>query len=412
MGLSRKKIEAMKEVELQSEILVPMFEAMGFRDVRLNHGTNERGKDIIMWKRVDDVQIERYVVVAKARKITGKASGTGSAQELFFQIDQALQNTYPDPSTNSTVKADRCIVANSHSISPQAHNAIEGSMQNRGYDQITTFIDGAEFWRHVKKYLIRETIMAKSAELTEALEKYDDKVSATISKIGKQNYIGFSSKSGEPIKFEIGATIEVPLGEQGDEFLSQWKEHVERGTAIEIPMEYIAKLEGPSYMEPFLDKEELKSLLISPAVGQGRKMHLSLSITNPNGESHTLSRIPFLSHGGTKEMIFESCEELRPIKIRMPFLGHPGPITVHFELKTELCWVIYALEALDFADALAEGGVLTVTWDESEGELSRGEVSAGAFPKTPNEFRKVLERLRDIQLKLLAIVHFLFRWGN
>ena len=148
MALSREKIEKMKEDELREKVLVPMFRAMGFQDVRLFHGQNERGKDLIMWKPREDASKEYCVVVAKARKISGKASGPGSAQELFFQIDQALSNTYPDPSTNTTIKASRCIVANSHPVTSQAHNAIEGSMRERCYDKITEFIDGDEFWRH------------------------------------------------------------------------------------------------------------------------------------------------------------------------------------------------------------------------------------------------------------------------
>lgn len=61
---------------------------MGFQDVRENHGTSEKGKDIVMWKHSDlDSRID-YAVVVKATKIFAltEAGHHDMPKEIFGNV--------------------------------------------------------------------------------------------------------------------------------------------------------------------------------------------------------------------------------------------------------------------------------------------------------------------------------------
>ena len=64
----------MREDELRTDVLMPMFAAMEFRDVYHNHGAGEKGKDFVMWWATPLGEREYYAVVVKAAPINGKAS--------------------------------------------------------------------------------------------------------------------------------------------------------------------------------------------------------------------------------------------------------------------------------------------------------------------------------------------------
>ena len=67
MSLTKSRLCNMKESELRTEILIPLFTAMGFRDVRHYHGgAGEQGKGIVMWWPGPLGDREYHAVVAKA----------------------------------------------------------------------------------------------------------------------------------------------------------------------------------------------------------------------------------------------------------------------------------------------------------------------------------------------------------
>ena len=87
MTLSKSRLSNMPEAELRTDVLVPLFKAMGFRDVQHYHGgAGEQGKDIVMWWPSPLGDREYHAVVVKATQISGQASGRGSAAEVFMQI--------------------------------------------------------------------------------------------------------------------------------------------------------------------------------------------------------------------------------------------------------------------------------------------------------------------------------------
>src|SRR5689334_8394091 len=142
MSWTREQISKMKEVQLQKDILAPLFRAMGFKDVHINQGPNEIGKDIVMWRPGIFGERENYAVVVKAKKISGKAIGNSSAANVRFQIEQAFGEPFDDPVTTEKRSVERCFVVSSKEISGQAIRAIKGILRNNNLEKVTRFIGG------------------------------------------------------------------------------------------------------------------------------------------------------------------------------------------------------------------------------------------------------------------------------
>jgi hypothetical protein len=101
MKLTRKQQAGMKEAQLQKDILIPLFKAMKFRSLTLyDGGSLELGKDIVMWKEGDLRDRINYGVVVKARKISGRATGKSSPNEIYFQILQCFSAPFLDLAPN------------------------------------------------------------------------------------------------------------------------------------------------------------------------------------------------------------------------------------------------------------------------------------------------------------------------
>jgi len=126
----------MKEKELQRDVLVPLFEAWGFRDVEVHQGTTEAGKDLVMWRPGDLRERLNYAVVVKAKPISGKAAGKSSAAEVRFQIEQAFSSEWYDSKTTKVQRADRCFVVCSKEIKKEAISAIQGVLNANNLDKV------------------------------------------------------------------------------------------------------------------------------------------------------------------------------------------------------------------------------------------------------------------------------------
>src|SRR5687768_4232992 len=131
MPLSRTQLQSLSESELRTTVLIPLFSAMGFRDVYHFHGgTQEQGKDIVMWQPDQLRGRINYAVVVKATKITGQAQGRSSAAEVAFQVAQCFGRPFQDPWTFEERTVHRCIVLSNQEILKEALHSIGSALQN------------------------------------------------------------------------------------------------------------------------------------------------------------------------------------------------------------------------------------------------------------------------------------------
>jgi HEAT repeat protein/GTPase SAR1 family protein len=136
------RIQNLNEERFRREILIPLFRAMGFKDVIEYHGgIAEKGKDIIYYT-MDDFENKEYTgVVVKANDITGSVSDDKGAMNILFQIKQTLQEGYTDVYNLNKLKIDKCLVITSGTIKNTAIESINGELEDSHLNKLVKFID-------------------------------------------------------------------------------------------------------------------------------------------------------------------------------------------------------------------------------------------------------------------------------
>ncbi len=146
-------LRKLNESRLRKEVLVPLFEKMGFKDVIEYHGSVEKGKDIIFYE-MDKFDNKIYTgVVVKAGDITGSASSSSGAMNVLNQIQQTLNEPYTDIYGLKELKIDRCIVITTGEITPQSIESIKGSLKGFNLDKLLSFFDGNKIVDLLEKHM-------------------------------------------------------------------------------------------------------------------------------------------------------------------------------------------------------------------------------------------------------------------
>ena len=96
-SINEKYISALcelKEDDFTKDILKPLFESMGYERVDFNGGPHERGRDLIVQKRMPPKR-DMHLVYIQSKKI-GSIQNTSSAAKLSTLIHQLSLNPYID----------------------------------------------------------------------------------------------------------------------------------------------------------------------------------------------------------------------------------------------------------------------------------------------------------------------------
>ncbi|MCX7112810.1 MAG: NACHT domain-containing protein [Proteobacteria bacterium] len=142
-------LQSLKENELCELVLMPLFEALGYNNIRYVHGVLEQGKDIVFTQE-DPLDKEIYCcAVVKAVKLSGSVSRPNGIHEVYFQITQAVSEPYTDPFKGSQVTIDKVYVVTPYAISNQTILSIKSLLQQR--ENRVAFIDGPHLVTLIKK---------------------------------------------------------------------------------------------------------------------------------------------------------------------------------------------------------------------------------------------------------------------
>ena len=124
--LTKEYIQSLNDIPLMQEVLIPLFRAMGFRDVTFYHGgVAEQGKDIVFWHS-NELGVRRNMgVVVKAVQINAQANiRNGTMGEVLTQIQQCFGSPFVDPITGQAQDVHECWVISSQRIQKEAISSI------------------------------------------------------------------------------------------------------------------------------------------------------------------------------------------------------------------------------------------------------------------------------------------------
>jgi len=144
--LGRFAQEFRDEAHLRS-VLRDLLTKTGAKGVRITHGTNEHGKDIIFYQEGGLSKDVLYACVVKKDRITGRADSSGGAQTVLNQALQALNEPYTDPATGREAKVHSVYVICPNECTAEAVESIKKQLREQarrieficGIDLLTLF---------------------------------------------------------------------------------------------------------------------------------------------------------------------------------------------------------------------------------------------------------------------------------
>jgi hypothetical protein len=307
---SQKDLEKLRESELH-KLLKSLFEKMGYQDVQIMQGTNEQGKDLVMWKEDDFHQRVNYAVVVKAKKITGRA-GTDIAT-ITTQVQQAFGSTFPNKISGEAQNISKCFIVSSHEITPQAISSMKAAL----HDKAINIIAGDTLWQHWQQYF---PIQSSSDKLYEVVQEFntfspywgvDIQIQGTTitRRVVPKT---FDANERQPIILTVRS--DVPSNDEGMLTIAQiqkdFDDLIRKGSPLRLLGEY-TRIEIPNFLEPLIGHNEIGGDIMILPVIEKPDIVLQLEIVNATGEKSLLTYVPCMwKRHGTDEAEIVSNDDI------------------------------------------------------------------------------------------------------
>lgn len=394
----------MKEDEFRGTVLVPLFQKMGFKDVFEYHGGPlEQGKDIVMWEEGRLGQRVNYAVVVKARKITGKAGGTGGVGEVTTQVRQALGSPFKDSITGSDEEVHQCFVV-CPKINKEALNALKGSLEEH-QRKATTFLHGDKLWEKIEEHLPEKTVMQKLEEVQEVLAPH--RITALV---GER--IGFALEGredgGDQPPTEISTRLEFPDSAEGREAEERLRKAISTGASATVEGAFVKEILMPEEMRKLasiigFDDSTVSTIKMESNVAKLPPMPLRLEVWKDENLTGVYDYLELrVTQNGQDEITLTNDHHPAALKIRMVLKSCNQEAKQNYTVEIQGSNAYEVLRALRFHNALAAGGTLKILHWETGIPIGGQKIIPGESGlKSISPFwMEILEKLNSIQQKI------------
>lgn len=172
MSWSRADLDKFKEGPEFFGLLKRLFDAKGYQNVRITHGADEFGRDLIADEVILDALYHTAIVV-KSQKVTGNASGKGSASEIYYQVRQSFGKESTVLPMLEAKRVSRVIVITSKSFSGPALVSLRASCESE-WSGMVAFWDGDRLWKELQSHLGPAAIIGSIKSLLDDSAKFDE----------------------------------------------------------------------------------------------------------------------------------------------------------------------------------------------------------------------------------------------
>jgi hypothetical protein len=395
---TREYIESLDEKALCLEVLIPVFTAMGYRDVDFTGGgILEQGKDIVMWKPSDLRDRMDYAVVVKAERISGKTE-TGT---VLTQIRECFGSPYEDKSTHEPRQINHCFVVTSQAILKEGTHTLGSLLRSANLTPHVTAVDGDRLWRMVCKYLPARVAASTIADAYKALSPSDETANLEVVVNEKGTLLVVEPKSGAA--FEVKGVPAFSETQSGRTEKAAFDEFLRTGQPVEISGESLAGLELPKAMRDLLEvigiPERVRFSRRAP-----EPLEFELEIEGPAG-SFRLPHVSFSSvEGGSESVTLRNDGQPLPFKLS---------VTIRRDLRASLRYqfqfqgesVEWLLRHLEFSSAAVPGAILRLrshrTLEVFESTFTQ-ELDGGH--QFGPEYQSIVEKAVSIQRKTRRLI--------
>lgn len=384
MALTRSELAAFNEAELRLRVLIPLFKAMDFRDVHHYHGgSQEHGKDIVMWESDRLRERVNYAVVAKATTISGQASGTSSAAEVRFQTEQCFNIPYADPVTTEEQRVHRCLVVTSKEIRKEAINAVKDILKQQHLDIATEFIDGHKLWELIEQYMPSWTVLEKVQQAQAVFEEVSPNDRITIATKGGIPVYSFEEKhpaASEVEPLDISVRCQFPQTPEGQQQFQAMEEHIKTGVPVTLEDSYIQEFKLPAFLRTVFDPEQLaKGVLSINPQRSLRPILVRVAVENDGGRVAFDYIELYVTQAGMEEVTFDNIEQPIPWKITLVLNLKEQRMHFRYHMNAAGVNVQQVLEGFRFQEAMAKGGMLRIEDLETGFDIQQTTISPGTF---------------------------------
>ncbi len=364
MTFTKSEVYRMKEAEFQQKVLIPLFNAMQFRNVTSFGGGNlERGKDIVMWKESDLEQRLNYGVVVKAKKITGNAETNNGAMNVLNQVRQMLKTPFQNPVSGKSEHIQRCIVACSKDISKEAMNSIQGELEN-DLDKLVEWLHpGTNLFELIEKHLPEQGIIEK---LSSVQAKLDEAMKIVPYRLVADSDLKFSllpkhEKAFEEMPFVIKTKFKFDTTPEGKEAFERLREHFTKGSQVEIEGKFIESFELPDFIPELLKPQITDNGRL--IIGESRSEDtVPISFERKFGDNETVNSggLDFSIIEGTEEITFINDRQKTPLQCKITYNLKEKTFKFDFTYQVFGFNVFEHLQALRFFTSMSKEGEMDI----------------------------------------------------
>ncbi len=282
---SRQEFEKLREERLRREVIIPLLQKTGMRDVRDNHGVAELGKDVVGWSEGNLGEPISAVIVAKAGNIIGK-----KAKEAARQVRQAFNTPFPTALDNEERYADIVWVATNGSIPDSSRKSIRSEL-NRDFQDRVRWLDGDTMWNFWTKHfpVTLEQIRAQLQEHAKAISDPAIMAREWVDEHGRGIEIRVKDPSQLTERHTNGQVkFSFPDTPEGREAKENFLRHLRTGEPLELSGEYFT-LRLPEVLEQIVnDAQVLNSdassrLIVSP-VESPHRLPMKIEVICDDGD--------------------------------------------------------------------------------------------------------------------------------
>ncbi len=398
MHYTRHQLSKIKELEFQSDVLVPLFKKMGFQDVHLYHGGSlEQGKDIVMWKAGEFGERVNFAVVVKVGRITGQAGGKGSAQEVVFQINQCFSSSFYDKRDGRKLSVDKVYVVTNAEIKKEAFHALEGQLVNKN----VTYLDGDKVWEYIEQYFPNKQLLERVNEVTDELMNFNPNWGFNLLTRQKERFyylVPKHAKAHEAQPIVIKGNFHFPPTPEGNEVKQRYINFIKKGDSLEISKEYFEGFDLPDFLKEVMGFKKEKLLFI-PLQIDPHTFPISVEFTARDGNYAKIQNLELrIVKSGTEQTTVSNFHQNHPFKLELIWDKGSKKTTISYESNLKGKPLKQAIDVINFYQAASVGGTLIIRNCEDDEILVTMEIDESDV--VYNKFwTKVYQSLYIIQQK-------------
>jgi hypothetical protein len=391
-------ITSLNENDFRDKVLMPLFKALGYNNVRNNHGPAELGKDILMSKKHDFDRTENYAVVVKVGKISGNVEGKNTFTTIANQVRMALGSKIYNNSTTKEEKINICYIAVNTQLSQNVLMALKASLSKEFDDDKVKILD----YNSMLDYLILYNIHPdRMDELFASFNKLKGKEyidSITLNRDG--SYAVALSKNIPKELHEGKFSLQFTNDEEGLSYQKAYQDFLDHGTFVEIPGKYISKWEFPQIFDRFSSgTSSVEKIALGPN-SSNKIFYFDIQLQRGN-EHFKLTQLEFKKvASGQKSITFFSDFENTAFTIKM-MINEDKSLNFTYNLKKDLSnYTVHELKVFyDFISALYRGGTMEIYDSKTKIRMGLLDVKEKAIPEPDKLVYDLYKKAAFIQEK-------------